>query len=66
MGLGLPVCEKCQVICEYGRDLFDFGKHGYYCPICGNIDPKDHTGLNEDRINRLKDNYRFLKFTLNK
>lgn len=66
MGLGPPVCEKCQVICDYSRDLFDYGRGGYYCPICGNTDPKDHTGLSTANLKKYKDNYKFLKFSLKK
>lgn len=66
MGLGPPVCETCQVICKYSRDLFDYGRGGHYCPICGNTSPKDHAGLSDSQWAQLEANYKFLKFTLKK
>lgn len=61
MGLGPPVCERCQVICDFARNL------DRYCgPICGNDDPQDYAGLSDSRWNWLKENLKFLKFTLGK
>lgn len=35
MGLGPPVCEKCQVVGDLGREFNNFL---WKCPICGNTE----------------------------
>ena len=59
MGLGPPVCEKCQVIGDFSRDAYQTFWH---CPICGSEKLKWNAwdcGLTEEE---LEDNLRFLKF----
>ena len=57
MGLGPPVCKKCQVIYKFKHS------YGWFCPICEQNDP-DHEylftcGIDE---NELVANERFLLF----
>lgn len=59
MGLGPPVCEKCQVIGELSRD---FDKPLWSCPICGNTDMQWSAwscGISEEQ---LETNLRLMKF----
>lgn len=59
MGLGPPVCEKCQVVGTLSRD---FNNPLWCCPICGNTKMQWHAwscGLSD---NELEGNLRFLKF----
>jgi NMD protein affecting ribosome stability and mRNA decay len=59
MGLGVPVCQHCQVIAEHKyNDIAPF--HLTWCKYCGERHITDYSGLNEERWEILAENQRRL------
>lgn len=76
MGLGPAACQYCKVIgvyvsppvpiirTEHTRTLYK--TTSWVCPICGNTDLQDNTGLDLTKIKEYEANETFLRFIANK
>ena len=54
MGLGPPVCQRCQVLAYHKAN------HGYYCKYCGETKITEYAGFSDKRWKELELNERVL------